>query len=173
MQILSKAFTILNTFCRLAWGYIYDKFGFKIPYVIICINQFICGLAIYFSSKFLAVYFIVVCFGVVSYSGHIILFPNLIKIKFGVDNSVIILGICGMFSGIACLMGPILTSSILREAKDYLIIYLIGVGPTIISLIFTFFIKVQYIKDKNRDVSEDKKITQKRITFVEVENSIK
>ena len=160
MQLLSKAFTMLNTFSRLAWGFICDKFGFKIPYVIICINQFICGLAIYYSSENIITYFIVVCFGVLSYAGHIILFPNLIKIKFGVDNSVILLGICGMFAGIACLVGPILTSSILKAPEDYLVIYLVGVGPTVISLILTFFIKVEYMKDTNGNDLDDNKIIE-------------
>ena len=125
MQILSKAFTLLNTFSRLIWGLICDKFGFKIPYIIICINQILCGSLIYFASNNIYTYFTVVCFGVLSYAGHIILFPNLIHNKFGVDNSVIILGICGIFGGIACILGPILTFFIIKEQSDYLKIYLI------------------------------------------------
>ena len=78
-----------------------------------------------------------------SYSGHIILFPNLIHHKFGVDNSVIILGICGIFGGISCILGPILTFFIIKETEDYLKIYLIGTAPTIISLILIFFVKVE------------------------------
>ena len=158
MQTLSKTFTMLNTFSRLAWGFICDKFGFKIPYVIICINQFICGVTIYYSSNNLVTYFIVVSLGVLSYAGHIILFPNLIKIKFGVDNSVIILGICGIFAGIACLMGPVLTSSLLQKREDYLIIYLIGVAPTIFSLLLTFFIKVKSKEPTHKDKSDKERI---------------
>ena len=78
-----------------------------------------------------------------SYAGHIILFPNLIHHKFGVDNSVIILGICGIFGGISCILGPILTFFIIKENEDYLKIYLIGTAPTIISLILIFFVKVE------------------------------
>jgi MFS family permease len=175
MQTLSKAYTMLNTFSRIAWGFIFDKFGFKKPYIIVCINQLICGLAIYHSSKNLITYFIVVCFGVLSFSGHIILFPNLIKIKFGVENSVIILGICGMFSGIASLMGPILTLFILKKEEDYLMIYLIGVSPIIISLILTFFIKVKYMKDIKdvkdiiADTPDDKHLTDKTVSFENTE----
>jgi len=143
MQILSKAFTLLNTFSRLIWGLICDKFGFKIPYIIICINQILCGSLIYFASNNIYTYFTVVCFGVLSYAGHIILFPNLIHNKFGVDNSVIILGICGIFGGIACILGPILTFFIIKEQSDYLKIYLIGAFPTIFSLFLTFFVKIE------------------------------
>ena len=99
MHILSKVFTLLNTFSRIIWGIICDRFKFKIPYLIIIINQIICGVLIYFSSSNLYTYFIVVCLAVISYAGHIILFPNLIHTKFGVENSVILLGICGIFAG--------------------------------------------------------------------------
>ena len=54
------------------------KFKFKIPYLIIIINQIICSCLIYFSSEILFTNCIVVCLAVLSYAGHIILFPNLI-----------------------------------------------------------------------------------------------
>ena len=142
MQYLSKAFTLLNTFSRLGWGLIYDKLDFKIPYLFVCVNQFIAGVFIYLSSHTLFTYIIDVCCGVLSYAGHIILFPNLIHKKFGVENSVIIIGICGIFGGIACILGPILTLFIIEDKKDYLILYIIGVIPTIISIFLTIFIKI-------------------------------
>ena len=63
-----------------------------------------------------------VCLAVLSYAGHIILFPNLIHTKFGVENSVILLGICGIFAGISSLIEPILTYFI-NDLEDYLITY--------------------------------------------------
>ena len=155
MQILSKAFTLLNTFSRLCWGFIYDKFGFKIPYIIICLNQIICGSLIYLSSENEYTYIADVCCGVLSYAGHIILFPNLIHHKFGVENSVIILGICGIFGGISCILGPILTFFIIDGLKDYLIIYLIGAAPTIISLIITCSLKVKKTSYKNEKLKKE------------------
>lgn len=175
MQILSKAFTLLNTFSRLGWGVIYDKFGFKIPYLIICINQIICGSLVYSASKNIITYIIVVCFGVLSYAGHIILFPNLIHHKFGVDNSVIILGICGIFGGVACILGPILTLFFLENNNDYLKIYLIGTAPTIVSLILTLFIKIEkkedeLVKNENVENNDDLKIMSDRYTNDATEN---
>ena len=149
MHTLSKVYTLLNTFSRLIWGIICDKFKFKIPYLIIVINQIICGCLIYFSSDKLYTYFIVVCLAVLSYAGHIILFPNLIHTKFGVENSVILLGICGIFAGISSLIGPILTYFI-NDLEDYLITYLLGVAPSVVSLILTILIKTESI-DKNVD----------------------
>ena len=160
MQFLSKAFTLLNTFSRLIWGIVVDKCGFKIPYIIICVNQLICGGLIYLASNKFYTYFIVVCFGVLSYAGHIILFPNLINHKFGVENSVILLGICGIFGGISCILGPILTFFIIKDINDYLIIYLIGSAPTIISLFLTFFVKMDKenennIKEMNEQIKDE------------------
>ena len=149
MHTLSKVYTLLNTFSRLIWGIICDKFKFKIPYLIIVINQIICGCLIYFSSDKLYTYFIVVCLAVLSYAGHIILFPNFIHTKFGVENSVILLGICGIFAGISSLIGPILTYFI-NDLEDYLITYLLGVAPSVVSLILTILIKTESI-DKNVD----------------------
>ena len=158
MHILSKVFTLLNTFSRIIWGIICDKFKFRIPYLIVIINQIICGCLIYFSAEKLLTFFIVVCFGVLSYSGHIILYPSLIHSKFGVENSVILLGISGIFSGIAALIGPFLTYFI-QDLEDYLITYLVGVAPSIISLLLSIFIKTEritYIDEKIRITIDEK-----------------
>ena len=147
MHTLSKVYTSLNTFSRIIWGIICQKFKFKKPYLIILITQIICGCLIYFSAFKLYTYFIVVCFCALTYAGHIVFLPSLIHIKFGVENSVILMGISGIFSGIAALIGPILTIFV-KELKDYLIIYLIGVAPSIGSLIITIIIKTEKFKIK-------------------------
>ena len=147
MHTLSKVYTLLNTFSRIIWGIICQKFKFKKPYLIILITQIICGCLIYFSAFKLYTYFIVVCFCALTYAGHIVFLPSLIHIKFGVENSVILMGISGIFSGIAALIGPILTIFV-KELKDYLIIYLIGVAPSIGSLILTIIIKTEKFKIK-------------------------
>jgi len=158
MHTLSKVYTLLNTFSRLLWGVICDKFKFKIPYLIIVINQIVCGALIYFSASNIYTYYIVVCFAVLSYAGHIILFPNLIYTKFGVENSVILLGICGIFAGIAVLVGPVLTTFV-NSLEDYLITYLVGVCPSIVSLILTIFMKTEPFGKKKLitdEISENK-----------------
>ena len=155
MHTLSKVYTLLNTFSRILWGIICQKFKFKKPYLIIVINQIVVGCLIYFSAFKLYTYFIVVCLGSLSYAGHMILFPNLIHVKFGVENSVILLGICGIFQGISALIGPILTIFV-KNLKDYLIVYLVGVTPSILSLILTIFIKADKFEIKHEiDIIED------------------
>ena len=193
LKALSKVFTLLNTFSRLVWGYISDKIRFKILYPIVCINQLVCGSLIFFSSKNIVTYFIVVNLGVLSFSGHVILFPTLIHTKFGVENSVYLLGICGIFVGLVAFVGPLITLFVLPNTKDlikdgilntklfedininYLYIYLIGAAPTIISLIITLFIKVEKKQkqisksvDDNYD-DEEEDLTNKKETATGVE----
>ena len=74
MHILSKVFTLLNTFGRIIWGIICNKFKFRIPYLIIIINQIICGSLIYLSAEKIYTFFIVACLGVLNYSGILFYF---------------------------------------------------------------------------------------------------
>ena len=163
MHTLSKVYTLLNTFSRILWGIICQKFKFKKPYLIIVINQIVVGCLIYFSAFKLYTYFIVVCLGSLSYAGHMILFPNLIHVKFGVENSVILLGICGIFQGISALIGPVLTLFV-KDLKDYLIVYLVGVAPSIVSLILTIFIKADKFEIKHEtDIIEENEIEKDKL----------
>ena len=151
MHTLSKVFTLLNTFSRIIWGIICHKFKFKKPYLVIISAQIAVGCFLYFSAYKLYTYFIVVCLGALCYAGHIVFLPSLIHVKFDVENSVILMGIGGIVSGIAALIGPIMTLFI-KELKDYLIIYLIGVAPSIGSLILTIFIKTEKFSIKREPI---------------------
>ena len=101
---------------------------------------------IYLSASSIYTYFVCCCFGVLSFSGHIILFPNLVTKKFGIDNSVALLGVCGLLGGTTCLLGPVLTSSIIKNNSDYFKTYIIAGSTTIVSLILTFIIKIEKMK---------------------------
>ena len=141
----------VNTFSRIIWGIICHKFKFKKPYLVIISAQIAVGCFLYFSAYKLYTYFIVVCLGALCYAGHIVFLPSLIHVKFDVENSVILMGIGGIVSGIAALIGPIMTLFI-KELKDYLIIYLIGVAPSIGSLILTIFIKTEKFSIKREPI---------------------
>jgi len=178
LQWLSKVYTILNTLGRIVWGIIYDKYGFTVPYIFVCVNQIVWGIIIYFSSVNIVTYFIVVCFGVLSLAGQVILFPNVMKVIFGNENIVILLGIGGIFGGISSIMGPILSLFILdtsgdskdkNDSSSYLLIYLLGAAPTIISLIVSIFIKPEYLKKTNRN----QKVAVNTISYEELDSSMK
>jgi len=171
IQSLSKVYTLLNTFSRILWGLLYDKFGFKYPYLFVCINQIVCSSLIYFSANNIYTYFICCCFGVLSFSGHMILFPNLVNKKFGIDNSVTLLGVCGLLGGTTCLLGPVLTSSIIKDNSDYLKTYVIAGSTTIVSLILTFIIKIEKMKKSVPLVQEDNTENKENIKENNKENS--
>jgi len=171
IQSLSKVYTLLNTFSRILWGLLYDKFGFKYPYLFVCINQIVCSSLIYFSANNIYTYFICCCFGVLSFSGHIILFPNLVNKKFGIDNSVTLLGVCGLLGGTTCLLGPVLTSSIIKDNSDYLKTYVIAGSTTIVSLILTFIIKIERMKKSVPLVQEDNTENKENIEENNKENN--
>ena len=142
LKALSKVFTLANAVGRLIWGFISDKVGFKILYSIVCIIQIICGATIYFAANNIAAYFIVTNVGILGYAGHVTLFPGLINTMFGIEKSLYLIGICGFFNGIAALIGPILTIFVLKEKKDYLVVYLVCAAPSIVSLIVTILLKI-------------------------------
>ena len=148
LQTLSKFYNLINTFSRIIWGIILDIFNFTLPYFIICVNQIICNGLFYWSAFKVETYFLVCCFGVLSFAGHVPLFPNVINKKFWIENSVILLGICGLFSGITCFLGPILTKSIIVNNDDYMIIYLIGSFTSFISSILPWLSKYEKVDFK-------------------------
>ena len=149
LKYLSKFYTLINTFGRILWGIILDKFGFTIPYFIVCLIQIICSAFFYISANSIYTYFIVCCFGAFSFAGHVTLFPNAINKKFGVENSVVLLGICGVLTGISCLLGPVLTFFIIKEVRDYMIPYFITCGTGIVSAILTWFFEYKKFEIKN------------------------
>ena len=163
LQTLSKVFTLLNTFGRLLWGFIADRVRFKILYPIVCVIQIISGATIYISTSNIVAYYITTNLGVLGFAGHVIVFPNLIPIKFGVEKSVYLLGICAIFTGIAALIGPILTLFVLKEKKDYLIIYLVGAAPTIFSLLIAIIIKVETKPKEEPKIIDDNIIEEEEV----------
>ena len=111
-------------------------------------------------------------------AGQVILFPNVMKVIFGNENIVILLGIGGIFGGISSIMGPILSLFILdtsgdskdkNDSSSYLLIYLLGAAPTIISLIVSIFIKPEYLKKTNRN----QKVAVNTISYEELDSSMK
>ena len=147
---LSKSYTLINTFGRILWGIILDTFGFTIPYFIVCLIQIICSAFFYYSANNIYTYFLVCCFGAFSFAGHATLFPNVINKKFGVENSVVLLGICGIFNAISCILGPILTFYIIKKDSDYMFIYFITCATGIVSFILTGFIEYKKFEIKNK-----------------------
>ena len=96
--------------------------------------------------------------------------------KFGVSNSVTLMGVCGLLGGSTCLLGPVLTSSIIKENSDYLKTYLIAGSTTIVSLILIFIVKIEKMKksdllEKENDTEKIKEESEKNTSLETTENT--
>ena len=170
LQILSKVYLVINIISRPLWGIIYDKLSFFIPYISLCINEIICSGFYYLSSKNIITFYLVNCFGVLSFSGHFVVFTPLVAKKFGMKYAQTLFGIIGTFNGITALLGP----TILKIFnQNYEIIYYIGCGLAIVSLILVCFIKDEKFKVDSQDLicnDEEKKDTENEEENQYIEN---
>ena len=93
-----------------------DCFGFKIPYLVVVINQLVVSSTFYFSARNKYFYFAANLLEIVTFSGYGTIDPPLITQIFGMKNAIILIGL-----------------------TDYLIVYLIGAGFSCIALIIAIF----------------------------------
>ena len=70
-----------------------------------------------------------------------------------------------VYSGISTLIGPILTIFV-KDLKDYLLVYLIGVAPSIASLILAIFIKTDRFEIKHEQADIIEKIEDDKLIDV-------
>ena len=126
LYLIGILFGLVNGGTRFVWGFLMDKFNFKILMIIISIIEFgICG-SIYFSVAIPVVFVIenllVACCLSGTFTTITPLFNKVFK-ELGAE----MYGLTGFFIGLASFMGPILTKLIIKEDNDdYLYVYLIG-----------------------------------------------
>ena len=136
---MSKVSSFLNGLFRISWGLVFDWLGFKIPYLIAVINQIIVSSCFYFSTKNKYWSFTMNILENLTFSGHGTIAPPLITQIFGMKNAIILLGITGYYIGSCGFVGALIAKLIIKQRSDYLIVYLIGAGFAVISLIITIF----------------------------------
>ena len=138
---LGILFGIVNGNSRFLWGYLMDKFGFRTLMFAITIIEVTVGVSLYFivSVPFLFV-ICVLCIGACIGGNFVILAPTFKKI-FGIQTGPELYGITSIAIGVANICGPILTTIILKENKDYLIAFLIGASLSFSKIILLLFFK--------------------------------
>ena len=143
---LGILFGIVNGSSRFLWGFLMDKFGFKILMFVITIIEVTVGISLYFIVKYDFIFIIcVLLIGACIGGNFVILAPTFNKI-FGVQIGPELYGITSISIGIANICGPILTTLILKENKDYLVAFLIGASLSFFKIILLFFFKEnQYV----------------------------
>ena len=138
LYIIGILFGLVNGGTRFIWGYLMDKFNFKILMVIISIIEFIiCGTIYIFADNpyiFVIENLLVAC----CLSGTFTTITPLFNKVFG-DLGAEMYGLTGFFIGLASFAGPILTKLLIHDDSDYLIIYSIGGGFCVIKFIALLF----------------------------------
>ena len=139
LQTMSKVCSFLNGLFRIAWGFVFDCLGFKIPYLIVVINQIVVSSSFYFSARNKYLYFAANLLENVTFSGHGTIAPPLVTQIFGMKNAIILIGITGYYIGSCGFVGALIAKFIIKKPEDYLIVYLIGAAFAVMSLIITIF----------------------------------
>lgn len=133
LQILSKVYAALNGGFRVGWGFLFDKFSFFHLYIFLFVNQILVSGCYYFSALNQYTFFVATSFAVISLAGHATIFPPIIGKIFGLKNSVSLLGVIGIFNGLSSLLGPILEKLLINKISDYIYVYYIGCGFSLLA----------------------------------------
>ena len=165
---MSKVCGLLNGIFRIAWGFVYDALGFKIPYTIVTSLQIIVSATFYSSSKYLWSYYFTNIAENIVFSGHGTIAPPIVSKIFGMKNTVTLIGITGYYIGTAGFDGALIGKFVIKENPDYLTVYLIGCGFAIMGFIICLITKedkFQYKPEENLefDNPEDNKLLKPSI----------
>ena len=151
-------FGLVNGLTRFGWGYLMDKFGFKILNIIITCIEIAVSWTIYFSVKNDALFVIENLLVACCLSGTFTTITPLFNKVFGKKLATEIYGLTGFFIGIASILGPLLIKVIIpktdieqnessnlkdnpsgcdnyKNGDNYYILYVIGGGISLIKLI--------------------------------------
>ena len=170
---MSKVCGLLNGAFRIAWGFIYDRFGFKIPYTIITTIQVGVSASFYFSARKIYTYYITNILENVVFSGHGTFAPPIVSKIFGMKNTVTLLGITGYYIGTAGFLGAVIAKSVIKENNDFLIVYWIGCGFAIMGWVICLFTKedkfiyIQVEEEMENSETEQNLMKQSNGTFEE------
>lgn len=139
MYIIGVMFGVINGGSRFLWGWLMDKFGFKILMFIITGIEIIISCTFYYCAKIAPLYIISVLLVSACIGGHFAILSPVFNKIFGLERGPEMYGVTGNFIGIASICGPIFTNFILNETKDFLVVFLVGGGLCILKLIILMF----------------------------------
>lgn len=144
LYIIGILFGLVNGSTRFIWGFLMDKFNFKILMVIISIIEMTVCTTIYWFADNPPIFVIENLLVATCLSGTFTTITPLFNKIFNTLGAEMY-GLTGIFIGIASFLGPVLTKLIASGDKDdnndkkYLILYLTGGGICLIKFVFLFF----------------------------------
>ena len=172
LQLMSKVCLFLNGVFRISWGFVYDRFGFKIPYTIITALQIITSISFYFSANYLWSYYITNLLENIVFAGHGSIAPPIVSKIFGMKNTVKLIGITGYYIGTAAFLGAVIGKIIIqKDSSDFLIVYLIGAGFAIMGFVICLIMKEdkfeytpnEELLDDNKEKNEESELIKPSI----------
>ena len=151
-----------------------DKFGFKVLMFIITAIEIIISATLYFSVQIEALYIISVLLISACLGGHFAILSPVFNKVFGLEKGPEMYGLTGNFIGIASVSGPLMSNFILKEKKDFLIVFLVGGALCVVKFVVLIFfnenIKFKYKgSDENLIENEKDKSDEKEPIFTEGE----
>ena len=159
--ILGTLFGIINGSSRFFWGYLMDKFGFKILMFIITGIEITIAASLYFSVKIEIIYIISVLLISACIGGHFATLSPTFNKVFGLEKGPEMYGLTGNGIGIASVSGPLLSYFVLKEKKDFLVVFLIGGALCVLKFFVLIMFKenekfkykggIEYLIDKEND----------------------
>ena len=160
LYLVGILFGLMNGATRPIWGYLMDKFSFKILMFIISFIELGVSATIYYFAGnpfiFVLENILVAC----CLSGATLFIPLFHKI-FGKDYGAQLYGITGFSIGLASLVGPLLIKILVNEDKDYLTVYLIGGSLCFIKTLALICFKENkpYIYENRNNSEKDEKVS--------------
>ena len=154
LYMIGYLFGIVNGGTRFIWGLLMDLIGFKILMFLITILELGLSGTVYFFAGNKIIFILENLLVACCLSGTFTMITPLFSTVFGKELATEIFGITGFFIGVASFVGPLLTKVIIKEDRDYLMVYSIGGGVCLMKLLalFCFKEKEPYnFKNKNQD----------------------
>jgi hypothetical protein len=153
IRYLYDSFYVVTSFI---FGLLMDKYGFKIINIIISSIEIGVSFTFYFfaytSGDIFAIEIILIS---CCLSGLLTTITPLFNKVFGKEISLEIYGITVIFLYVPYIPIELLKLFIIKEAKNYLILYLIGSGISLIKLISLIFFKENKLYKFNSNKEED------------------
>lgn len=153
MQVMSVIFAAINGIFRFIWGFLFDKFSFRLLMSIILVIQIIVAMTIPFIAEFVYVYIVENVFMAACLSGSFTLLAPIYNKTFGRAEGARLFGIIGPFIGIVTFLGPVISRLVVKENKDYTIFYMCCSILIILSFVLVILFKEEIYRDSKDPVA--------------------
>ena len=118
LAALGSIGALLSSFCKLFFGHMNDKYGFKIVYSTIIIQILLVGLGFNFGAEYSPVFALYICISYVSLGGHYTILAPICRKLFGKVTGMKIWGILYVTIGIGTLLAFI-TQILVPDIAEY------------------------------------------------------